>query len=69
MTARAAPLFLALLLAAPLQAQDIVAIGDSIMDWNGPGSIPARLSQELGRPVDDRSAAGAQISAGVLDRL
>lgn len=69
MTVRSALLSLALLLAAPSHAQDIIAIGDSIMDWNGPGSIPARLSQELGRPVDDRSAAGAQISAGVLDRL
>jgi len=68
---RPAALFLALLLAAPslAQAQNIVAIGDSIMDWNGAQSIPAQLAQKLGRPVDDRSVAGAQISGGFWDRL
>jgi len=58
-----------MLLAAPASAQEIVAIGDSIMDWNGADSVPARLAQELGLPVDDRSVAGAQISAGFWDRL
>jgi len=57
------------LLAAPSFAQDIIVIGDSIMDWNGQDSIPAGLSQELGVPVDDRSVAGAQISAAPWDRL
>ena len=69
MTVRSALLSLALLLAAPSAAQDIIAIGDSIMDWNGPESIPAQLSQELDLHVDDRSVAGAQISAGFRDRL
>lgn len=69
MTVRSALLSLALLVAAPSHAQDIIAIGDSIMDWNGPDSIPAQLSQELDLPVDDRSVAGAQISAGFRDRL
>jgi len=58
-----------LLLAEPVSAQGIVVIGDSIMDWNGERSIPSRLSQELGVPVDDRSNAGAQVSAGFWDRL
>ena len=53
--------------AAPLAAQDIVAIGDSIMDWNGASSIPSQLSQQLGLPVDDRSVAGAQISSSPAD--
>lgn len=60
---------LGMLLAAPMQAQTIIVIGDSIMDWNGQQSIPARLSQELDLPVDDRSLAGAQISAGFWGRL
>jgi hypothetical protein len=54
--------------AAPLSAQDVVAIGDSIMDWNGEASVPARLSRELGVPVDDRSVAGAQVSSNAEAR-
>jgi len=69
MIIRSAALTLSLLLAAPAQAQDIIAIGDSIMDWNGAQSVPAQLSGELGLPVDDRSLAGAQISTGFRDRM
>ena len=52
----------------PVYSQNIIVIGDSIMDWNGPNSIPAQLSQELGLPVDDRSVAGAQISSSFWER-
>ena len=69
MIARATLLSIWTIWAAPLAAQDIVAIGDSIMDWNGAGSIPTRLSQDLGVPVDDRSVAGAHISSNAEDRL
>ena len=69
MIIRSAALTLSLLLAAPVQAQDIIAIGDSIMDWNGAQSVPAQLSRELGLPVDDRSLAGSQISTGFWDRM
>lgn len=71
MIVRSATLTLSLLLTAPTQAQaqDIIAIGDSIMDWNGAQSIPAQLSRRLGLPVDDRALAGAQISAGFWSRL
>ncbi len=69
MTVRSVSLALALFVAAPSQAQDIVVIGDSILDWNGPQSIPAQLSRELGLPVDDRSVAGARISAGFWGRM
>ena len=69
MIIRSVTLSLALLLAAPVQAHEIIVIGDSIMDWNGPQSMPAQLSRELGLPIDDRSVAGAQISSGFWDRL
>jgi lysophospholipase L1-like esterase len=69
MIVRSALVSLVLLVAAPSHAQSVVAIGDSIMDWNGQRSIPARLSRELGLPVDDRSVAGARISAGFLGRM
>ena len=45
-------------LPAPIVAQDIVIIGDSLMDWNEERSIPALLSKGLGVPVDNRSMAG-----------
>jgi lysophospholipase L1-like esterase len=38
------------------------------MDWNGEASVPARLSRELGVPVDDRSVAGAQVSSNAEAR-
>jgi len=66
--ARAALISIWTIWAAPLATQDVVAIGDSIMDWNGANSIPALLSQELGVPVDDRSVAGAQVSSSAAER-
>ena len=69
MILRFAALALSVLLTTPVQAQDIIAIGDSIMDWNGAQSVPAQLSRELGLPVDDRSLAGARISTGFWDRI
>lgn len=68
MIIRFGALTLSLLLAAPVQAQDIISIGDSIMYWNGAQSIPAQLSRELGVPVDDRSLAGSQVSTGFWNR-
>lgn len=55
--------------AAPLAAQEVVVIGDSIMDWNGRASIPAVLDRISPAEVDDRSVAGARFSAGPLARL
>lgn len=66
---RSAALILALLLAVPVQAQDIISIGDSIMYWNGAQSIPAQLSRELGVPVEDRSLSGSQVRTGFWNRL
>lgn len=68
MIVRFAVLTLSLLLAVPVQAQDIIAIGDSIMDWNGAQSIPAQLSRELGRSVEDRSLSGSQVRTGFWNR-
>lgn len=68
MIVRFTVLTLSLLLAAPVQAQDIIAIGDSIMDWNGAQSIPAQLSRELGRSVEDRSLSGSQVRTGFWNR-
>ena len=65
---RSAALTLTLLLAAPVQAQDIISIGDSIMYWNGAQSIPAQLSRELGVPVEDRSLSGSQVRTGFWNR-
>jgi lysophospholipase L1-like esterase len=69
MFVRFAALALSVVLATPVQAQDIIAIGDSIMDWNGAHSVPAQLSRDLGRPVDDRYLAEARISTVVRDRM
>lgn len=69
MIIRSAALTLSLLLTTPVQAQDIISLGDSIMYWNGAQSIPAQLSRELGLPVDDRSLAGSQISTGFWNRM
>jgi lysophospholipase L1-like esterase len=55
-------------LPASVVAQDIVIIGDSLMDWNEERSIPALLSKGLGVPVDNRSIAGAELSAGFWNR-
>ena len=68
MIVRSAALTLFLLMAAPVQSQDIISIGDSIMYWNGAQSIPAQLSRELGVPVDDRSLSGSQVRTGFWNR-
>ena len=68
MIIRFGALTLSLLLSAPMQAQEIISIGDSIMYWNGAQSIPAQLSRELGRPVEDRSLSGSQVRTGFWNR-
>lgn len=47
----------------------MIAIGDSILEWNDEESIPANLSRELNLPVDDRSVSGAEVSSGFWGRL
>lgn len=55
--------------AAPLAAQEIVVIGDSIMDWNSPAdSVPGQLAAALGVPVDNRAVGGAQMNPGLIGR-
>lgn len=54
---------------SPLSAQDIVVIGDSLMDWNSPAdSVPGQLSAALGVPVDNRAVSGAQVNPGMIGR-
>lgn len=45
-------------------AQSIVAIRDSVLDWNsGPGrSIPDAISEALGLPVENKAVSGAHFS-------
>ncbi len=47
---------------APPSRDAILAIGDSIMAWNGDAGIPEAVGQALGRPVVDRSRSGAHLS-------
>lgn len=60
------PLFFALLLAAcqPAPSSDnaILAIGDSIMAWNGNRGIPEVVGAELGLRVVDASQSGARLN-------
>lgn len=51
---------------APRGGGDILAIGDSVMAWNGAASmaIPDQLEQLLGRDVVNRALPGAQIDNG-----
>lgn len=50
----------------PTKAQDspggILAIGDSVMAWNGRQGIPEAVSARLGRPVTDRARSGAHLT-------
>lgn len=39
----------------------VLTIGDSIMDWNGAGSIPQVMARELGWELRDESVAGARL--------
>ena len=55
--------------AMPLAAQEIVVIGDSIMDWNSASeSVPGQLAAALGVPVDNRAVSGAQVNPGLIER-
>lgn len=57
------------LAAMPLAAQEIVVIGDSIMDWNSASeSVPGQLAAALGVPVDNRAVSGAQVNPGLIER-
>ena len=40
----------------------ILAIGDSIMSWNGDRGIPEVAAASLGRPVSDKSRGGAHVT-------
>ena len=48
--------------AAPAADRPILAIGDSVMAWNGDRGIPEVVSEALGRPVADRSRSGAHLT-------
>ncbi|MGR3490990.1 MAG: SGNH/GDSL hydrolase family protein [Shimia sp.] len=48
--------------AAPLRAEPrLVAMGDSVMAWNGRAGIPEATGQALGWSVVDRSRSGARV--------
>ncbi|SLN34721.1 SGNH/GDSL hydrolase family protein [Pseudooctadecabacter jejudonensis] len=55
---------LSLILPSHGAAQSIIAVGDSILAWNEDASIPAILSRELNRPVENRAVSGAEVSTG-----
>jgi len=55
---------LSLILPSHAAAQSIIAVGDSILEWNDDASIPAILSRELNLPVDNRAVSGAEVSTG-----
>lgn len=58
-----APLaLLAACVATPPSDDAILAIGDSVMAWNGAAGIPEATAAALGRPVTDRSNSLAQIT-------
>ncbi|CTQ31576.1 SGNH/GDSL hydrolase family protein [Jannaschia rubra] len=57
--------------AAPPPGDAVLAIGDSVMAWNGDHGIPEAVESTLGRPVVDRSQSLARLTnasglAGVL---
>ncbi|WP_371156669.1 SGNH/GDSL hydrolase family protein [Jannaschia sp. 2305UL9-9] len=60
------PLILTLVLSAcvssPSSDRAILAIGDSIMAWNGGQGIPEAVGQTLDRPVTDASQSLAQVT-------
>ena len=55
----------------PAADRPILAIGDSVMAWNGGAGIPEVVAATLGRPVVDRSRSGAHLTqpSGVLAAL
>lgn len=56
------PLLLAACSTAPVGNRAILAIGDSVMAWNGAAGIPEVLSATLNRPVQDRAQSLAQVT-------
>lgn len=56
------PLALAACVSAPASDHSILAIGDSIMAWNGRAGIPEAVGTALGRPVTDAAQSLAQVS-------
>ena len=64
---------LALLISAcsasgPPRADGMLAIGDSVMAWNGEAGIPEVTARELGLPVRDAAASGAALVQGSAGR-
>ncbi|WP_299812809.1 SGNH/GDSL hydrolase family protein [uncultured Jannaschia sp.] len=56
-------LFLAACTSAPSAPErGILAIGDSVMAWNGGAGIPEATAARLGRPVTDVSRSGAHLT-------
>lgn len=45
---------------APQKGGDILALGDSVMAWNGDQAIPAVIEKRLGRQVVSKAVPGAQ---------
>ncbi|MGB3408935.1 MAG: SGNH/GDSL hydrolase family protein [Jannaschia sp.] len=56
------PFALAACVSGPQSDRAILAIGDSIMAWNGGRGIPEATAAALGRPVTDASQSLAQIT-------
>ena len=57
------PLLLAACVAsAPPRPGEVLAIGDSVMAWNGDRGIPEAVGAALGRPVTDASRSGAHLT-------
>lgn len=48
--------------ATPSAPNAILAIGDSVMAWNGDRGIPEAVQTTLGRPVVDHARSGAQLT-------
>ena len=60
--ALAFPLLLAACVSAPASDRAILAIGDSVMAWNGGQGIPEVVGAALERPVTDASQSLAQVT-------
>lgn len=58
----AAPLLLAACVSAPPPAGGILAVGDSVMAWNGGAGVPETVGAGLGLPVRDAARSGARVS-------
>lgn len=61
---RSIALCLTFSLSSHAAAQSMIAVGDSVLEWNDDASIPAVLSRELRLPVDNRAVSGAEVSTG-----